>query len=620
MVVQEEYDLIDAMNSLQVKLLNNGFNFDLPLPQIVVVGSQSAGKSSVLENIVGREFLPRGKGVVTRRPTLIQLYPCAEEYVVFGHKENERFENFDDVKQEILSQMPPQHTFSSVPIQVKIYSPRVLKLTLVDLPGMVRVTVDGQSESSIREVRQMILKYITPPESLILAVTPANQDLVSSDALEIASTVDPERRRTIGVLTKLDIMDEGTDARDIIENRQITLKKGWIAVLNRSQQEIDDGRDIPYILEKEKRFFSEKSCYSHMSERMGTKYLQSTLQKILKTHIQAALPEVRNKLSERLSMYEKKLSMFESNTGEGSGGKQFYIIKLVNTFIEDIVLKLIGNSELVDMKMISAGSFINFKLNTEVQRNLSLKVHPDDKEMTIIIANLSGIRGSISFPSLALDSVNRDLVSRYRIHMEDSVDCIKKILEEAVVESAAMLDRYPATKAEVLFRISRTLRKEMENTKQKLREHVEAEMFYVNLEHPDLDLSVGDSVVPAIGPTKVWQDSDSSDSNEEEDTSLPDDTVNGVGDGFDLRAQHLVKILMRNDSTQKKVKYLSLVMKKYLDIVHKQISDLTIKYILCFLIKKKSLMNDCDEDFRLKEEMQINCACLEEALDYIQAF
>ncbi|GFS73614.1 dynamin-1, partial [Trichonephila clavipes] len=74
-----ERDLIDMMNDLQTKLVANGYSLDLSLPQIVVVGSQSAGKSSVLENIVGREFLPRGSGVVTRRPTLIQLYPCQGE-------------------------------------------------------------------------------------------------------------------------------------------------------------------------------------------------------------------------------------------------------------------------------------------------------------------------------------------------------------------------------------------------------------------------------------------------------------------------------------------------------------------------------------------------------------
>ncbi|GFU30045.1 dynamin-1 [Nephila pilipes] len=123
--VSGEKDLIDMMNDLQTKLVANGYSLDLALPQIVVVGSQSAGKSSVLENIVGRQFLPRGCGVVTRRPTLIQLYPTqGEEYAIFGHKENQKFTDFKEVKAEIAAQMPAKFNFSSIPIQVKIYSPR----------------------------------------------------------------------------------------------------------------------------------------------------------------------------------------------------------------------------------------------------------------------------------------------------------------------------------------------------------------------------------------------------------------------------------------------------------------------------------------------------------------
>ncbi|GFT24756.1 dynamin-1, partial [Nephila pilipes] len=178
--------------------------------------------------------------------------------------------------------------------------------------------------------------------------------------------------RTIGVLTKLDIMDEGTDARDILENRQVTLKRGWVGVLNRSQLDIDQGRDVQYILEREKRFFTEKACYRHLAEKMGTPYLQRMLQRTLRSHIKAALPDVRNKLAEKLSGYQRKLKEFEINMGEESGGKQYYMIKLVNTFIEDVNLKLLGNSELVNMRAISAGAYINYKLNTEVQSNLKL--------------------------------------------------------------------------------------------------------------------------------------------------------------------------------------------------------------------------------------------------------
>ncbi|GIX78539.1 dynamin [Caerostris darwini] len=503
--------------------------------------------------------------------------------------------------------MPERLNFSSVPIELKIYSPRVLKLTLVDLPGLVRVAIDGQPENNIREVREMILNYIKQPECLILAVSPANQDLATSDALEIARQVDPQRLRTIGVLTKLDLMDEGTNARDILENRQVTLKRGWVGVLNRSQSDIENGRDVQHILDKEKNFFLSKPYYRHLSDKMGTPFLRRMLQRTLRSHIKAALPQVRTRLAEQLAGYKKKLKEFEKNVGEESGGKQYYMVKLVNRFIKDIELKLMGQSELIDMKQLSAGAYINYKLNTEVQSNLRLNLVPDDEEMTVLITNLNGLRGSISFPSLALDCVNRKLIAQFEYPLEKCVDCIHEILQEAVNESAALLNRYPATKAEVLFRIDRSLKKEAELTLQKLRDHVQAEMFYVNLEHPDLDLSVksDDPVVPAVGPTKIWQTCPAAAPELQQptastDTTTATETTSENGESITVQSTstyseagslernstRLVDTLMRNGGMQQKVQYLKLVITKYIEIVQKQISDLTVKYIVCFLVKK----------------------------------
>ena len=97
-----------------------------------------------------------------------------------------------------------------------MFSPRVLNLTLVDLPGMTRVAVGDQPADIERQIRDMVLTYITKESCLILAVSPANQDLANSDALKISKEVDPQGLRTIGVITKLDLMDQGTDAKDIL--------------------------------------------------------------------------------------------------------------------------------------------------------------------------------------------------------------------------------------------------------------------------------------------------------------------------------------------------------------------------------------------------------------------
>ena len=106
----------------------------------------------------------------------------------------------------------------------------------------------------------MILEYINPENSIILAVTPANQDLANSDALKLARTVDPEGLRTLGVISKLDLMDKGTDAKDIFKGKIIPLKKGYVGVVNRSQDDINNRKTIQEAIDQEREWFS-KSPY-----------------------------------------------------------------------------------------------------------------------------------------------------------------------------------------------------------------------------------------------------------------------------------------------------------------------------------------------------------------------
>lgn len=115
---------------------------------------------------------------------------------------------------------------SPQPINLRIFSPNVLTLTLVDLPGLTKVPVGDQPKNIETQIREMLLKYINKPNSIILAVTAANTDLANSDGLKMAREVDPEGSRTIGVLTKIDLMDQGTDVVDILAGRIIPLRLG----------------------------------------------------------------------------------------------------------------------------------------------------------------------------------------------------------------------------------------------------------------------------------------------------------------------------------------------------------------------------------------------------------
>ncbi|XP_014678673.1 PREDICTED: dynamin-1-like [Priapulus caudatus] len=197
--------LIPLVNKLQDAFTHLGVSMSLDLPQIAVVGSQSAGKSSVLENFVGKDFLPRGSGIVTRRPLILQLMNANVEYGEFLHQKGRKYTDFDQIRKEIEDETDRvtgmNKGISSVPINLRVYSPHVLNLTLVDLPGMTKVAVGDQPPDIEVQIREMVLQFITKDNCLILAVSPANTDLANSDALKIAKEVDPQGVRTIGVIT-----------------------------------------------------------------------------------------------------------------------------------------------------------------------------------------------------------------------------------------------------------------------------------------------------------------------------------------------------------------------------------------------------------------------------------
>ena len=185
-------------------------------------------------------------------------------------------------------------------------------MTLIDLPGITKVPVGDQPHDIELQIRNMILEFITKDNCLILAVSPANSDLANSDALKLAREVDPSGNRTIGVITKLDLMDQGTDARDILENRVLTLRRGFVGVVNRSQKDIDGRKDIKAALMAERQFFLAHPAYRHIAERMGTGYLQKALNQQLTNHIKDTLPALRSKLQAQLLSLEKECAEFKN--------------------------------------------------------------------------------------------------------------------------------------------------------------------------------------------------------------------------------------------------------------------------------------------------------------------
>ncbi|XP_071458710.1 dynamin-2 isoform X11 [Marmota flaviventris] len=397
-------ELIPLVNKLQDAFSSIGQSCHLDLPQIAVVGGQSAGKSSVLENFVGRDFLPRGSGIVTRRPLILQLIFSKTEYAEFLHCKSKKFTDFDEVRQEIEAETDrvtgTNKGISPVPINLRVYSPHVLNLTLIDLPGITKVPVGDQPPDIEYQIKDMILQFISRESSLILAVTPANMDLANSDALKLAKEVDPQGLRTIGVITKLDLMDEGTDARDVLENKLLPLRRGYIGVVNRSQKDIEGKKDIRAALAAERKFFLSHPAYRHMADRMGTPHLQKTLNQQLTNHIRESLPALRSKLQSQLLSLEKEVEEYKNFRPDDPTRKTKALLQMVQQFGVDFEKRIEGSGDQVDTLELSGGARINRIFHERFPFEL-VKMEFDEKDLRREISYaIKNIHGLSSYPRL----------------------------------------------------------------------------------------------------------------------------------------------------------------------------------------------------------------------------
>ncbi|KAM3863668.1 dynamin-2 isoform 7-T7 [Diretmus argenteus] len=485
-------DLIPLINKLQDAFSSIGQSCNLDLPQIAVVGGQSAGKSSVLENFVGRDFLPRGSGIVTRRPLILQLVNNKAEYAEFLHCKGKKFVDFDEVRSEIEAETDritgSNKGISPVPINLRVYSPNVLNLTLIDLPGMTKVAVGDQPVDIEHQIRDMLLQFITKDSCLILAVTPANTDLANSDALKIAKEVDPQGLRTIGVITKLDLMDEGTDAKDILENKLLPLRRGYIGVVNRSQKDIDGRKDIRAALAAERKFFLSHPAYRHMAERMGTPHLQKMLNQQLTNHIRDTLPGLRNKLQSQLLSLEKEVEEYKNFSPDDPTRKTKALLQMVQQFGVDFEKCIEGSGDQVDTNELSGGAKINRIFHERFPFEL-VKIVFDEKELrreiSHAIKNVHGVRTGLFTPDLAFEAIVKKQIVKLKTPCLKCIDLVIQELINTVRQCTSKLGSYPRLREETERIVTTYVREREGKTKDQVLLLIDIELSYINTNHED---------------------------------------------------------------------------------------------------------------------------------------
>ncbi|XP_003463958.4 interferon-induced GTP-binding protein Mx1-like [Cavia porcellus] len=333
-------DLIDSLRAL-------GVEQDLALPAIAVIGDQSSGKSSVLEALSG-VALPRGSGLVTRCPLELKLKKLRPEEewrgsISYRGKEEaipDASKVEDAIRQAQEEIAGPDEGIKDELISLLISSPDAPDLTLIDLPGITRVAIGAQPWDIGNQVKQLIMNYIEKEETINLVVIPSNVDIATTEALRMAQEVDPKGDRTIGILTKPDLVDKGAEDKvlDVVHNLSCPLKKGYMVVRCRGQQDIQECLSLAEALQKERSFFEDheqfrglledgKATIPRLAERLSTELI---------AHICKSLPMLENRIREQHQKTMEELRKYASDIPENEHEQTFFLIEKIKAFNQDI--------------------------------------------------------------------------------------------------------------------------------------------------------------------------------------------------------------------------------------------------------------------------------------------
>ncbi|KAM3935765.1 interferon-induced GTP-binding protein Mx2-like [Leptodactylus fuscus] len=341
-------DLIDSLRSF-------GVEKDLALPAIAVIGDQSSGKSSVLEALSG-VTLPRGTGIVTRCPLELKMKKSAPETpwsgIISYRKAKITIQGPDAVENEVRKAQDciagSGKGISQELISLEIVSPNVPDLTLIDLPGITRIALPNQPQDIGNQIKQIIKKYITRQETINLAVVPSNVDIATTEVLEMAREVDPTGDRTIGVLTKPDLVDIGAEHEvvRVAQNRVYSLRKGYMMVKCRGQREIQSNISLEEATHNEKTFFENHEHFSTLLTRgqATIPHLAEKLTKELVYHIAKSIPNIDQQIRSKLREAEEQLSQIGRGVPDSDDEKMQFIIEKTRDF-DDGIQKVVNGDE-----------------------------------------------------------------------------------------------------------------------------------------------------------------------------------------------------------------------------------------------------------------------------------
>lgn len=398
---RQRRELLDLINRLRAI----GLGAELALPQIACIGSQSVGKSSLIESISG-VALPRASGTCTRCPIECRLKRSEEAWeatvylrfesgqsgyggktkeIQFGPRMTDRMEVQERIRRAQLAILnpttepstfldadgnksyPSSRSFSQNCVIVALSGNELSDLNFVDLPGLIANVADDKNVGDIELVKGLVTSYISRPSCLILLTISCESDFENQGAGRLAREYDPQGLRTIGVLTKPDRIEQGSERPWISmiknESESLRLRHGWYSVKQPSARQLEAGMSWSEARELDEKYFQDTAPWSTIEaewrNRLGCSHLISHLGETLGKVILSRLPHICDEVDRLIAL---NASQFESIPPPPSLDPLAEVLQLVNSFTRDLTQHVQGDprsgrSGLVQSLVISAKAF-----------------------------------------------------------------------------------------------------------------------------------------------------------------------------------------------------------------------------------------------------------------------